>query len=56
MCLVLLGLDAPGWGGTQEGDSTFLRKTWAMGRGLVVVGLKREIEGGYDQDVKGIKK
>ena len=54
MCLVLLGLDVPGWGGTQGwGGSIFSEDNGrSSGGGICKNRLKREERGSYDRDVK----
>jgi len=61
MCLDLLGLDAPGWGGTQGGfcfSEVKERGQWEGG--FVRVGLGREEEGeaviGTSSELRKIKK
>lgn len=50
MCPVLLGLDFPGWGGTQGGSPSLRRmesvSVCVGGAGFVRIGLGGEVEGG----------
>jgi hypothetical protein len=45
-CLVLLGLDVPGWDGTQE------MLPFLQGGRFVRMGLREKEGGGYNRDVK----